>query len=536
MSITVADCLKLPSLREAKVTAGAGGINREVSCVSVLEHVDLLMLEQEGFFLGSQIIISALASIKDDVEAQCKLIRLLSDSGEVGLVLYYVGIFVKEVDPKVIQVANELDFPLIVMPPNRYNHRYSDFISEAMHVIVDNQRQETSIVSGIIDQIVHLKPHNRNIETVLRILSDRLHCSLLLTDWKGNICAFASWPFGTDWDKHDLNSITELRLNEPHFGKSIEMHINGMDAQIYCTILQIKKQKGYFLAGIDEGDILNTSYLSQIAEILQLVSTIWENTFGVENTDVLLEAILNNRPRDMQRIAQTLHIDISSFDTMWILCENKTHNVTGKHTMDWLAMKLTAFLKGNKKTALINVFKDYVVALIDSTRNPFAEYLKEFMDEAQSQSQIGLILCCSTWHEHKSTEEVRDSFLLVEENIETACKLYPHQCIFTQHELRFVQTCREILETGETELKKTTKILTPLLQDEAGKDVLDTLMVYHLDCQENILETANQLSVHKNTVKYRIKKSERLLSLNSLKMPEIMNLYTALAVMRILSS
>ena len=182
MSITVADCLKLPSLREAKVVAGAGGINRDVSCVSVLEHVDLLMLEREGFFLGNQIIISALVSIKDDIEAQCKLIRLLSDSGEVGLVLYYVGIFVKEINPKVIRLADELDFPLIMMPPNRYNHRYSDFISEAMNIIIDDQRKETSIVSGVIDQIAHLKAHNRSIETVLRILSDRLRCSLLLAD------------------------------------------------------------------------------------------------------------------------------------------------------------------------------------------------------------------------------------------------------------------------------------------------------------------------------------------------------------------
>lgn len=535
MSITVADCLKLPSLREAKVTAGVGGINRDVSCVSVLEHVDLLMLEQEGFFLGSQIIISALASIKDDVEAQCKLIRLLSDSGEVGLVLYYVGIFVKEVDPKVIQVANELDFPLIVMPPNRYNHRYSDFISEAMHIIVDNQRQETSIVSGIIDQIVHLKPHNRNIETILRILSDRLRCSLLLADRKGNICAFASWPFGREWDKQDLNTIIDLRLSEPHFGKSIEMYIDGMDAQVYYTILDTKKQNGYFLAGIAEGGMLNTSYLLQIAEVLQLVSTIWENTFGTEDTDVLLEAILNNRPGDMQRIAQALHINISSFDTMWILRENKVHNTTDTQNMDWLAMKLTSFLKGNKKTTLVNVFKDYVVALIDSTRNPFTEFAKEFMEEAQSQTHIDLLMCRSTWQEHESTEEVRDAFLLMEDNIETACKLYPHQNIFTQHDLHFVQSCREILDAGEVELKKTRKTLTPLLQDEAGKDVLDTLMVYHLDCQENIVETANQLSVHKNTVKYRIKKSERLLGMDLLKIPEIMNLYTALAVMRILS-
>lgn len=535
MSITVADCLNLPSLREANVVAGAGGINRDVSCVSVLEHVDLLMLEKEGFFLGSQIIISALSSIKDDVEAQCKLIQLLSDSGEVGLVLYYVGIFIKDIDQKVIQLADELDFPLIMMPPNRYNHRYSDFISEAMHVIIENQRQETSIVSGIIDQIAHLKPHNRNIETVLRLLSDRLRCSLLLTDRKGNVCAFASWPFGAAWDEKELNSIVNLSLRNPHFSESIQMRINRTDVQVYGKILDIEKLKGYFLAGIDEGGLLNTAYLLQIEETLLLVSTIWENSIRMEDTDILLEAILNDRPREMQRIAQALHIDITSFDTMWVLKESKKSNDDTENNMDWLVMKLAAFLKGNKKTVLVNVFKDYVTAFIDSTRNPFAEFPQEFIEEVQSQKQCDLILFSSPWHEHESTEEVRNAFLLMEENIKTACMLYPQQNIFTMHELQFVQTCQEILESGETELKNATKVLAPLLRDEAGKDVLDTLMVFLLDCQGNILETAKQLFIHKNTVKYRIKKSERLLGMDLLKMPEIMNLYTALAITRILS-
>ncbi len=536
MSITVADCLKLPSLREAKVVAGAGGINRDVSCVSVLEHVDLLMLEREGFFLGNQIIISALVSIRDDIEAQCKLIRLLSDSGEVGLVLYYVGIFVKEIDPKVIRLADELDFPLIMMPPNRYNHRYSDFISEAMNIIIDDQRKETSIVSGVIDQIAHLKAHNRSIETVLRILSDRLRCSLLLADRKGNICAFASWPFGAEWNEKELDSIVDLRLKNPRFGESIEMHINGMDAQVYCTTLDIEKQKGYFLAGIDEGSTLNNSYLLQIAETLQLVSTIWENTFGIEDTDVLLETILNNRPAEMHRIAQALHIDIASFDTVWILSEKNGHNDMTKSNADWLAAKLTAFLKGNKKTALVDVFNDYVAAFIDSSSNPFAEFPKAFIDEArQSQRGIDPVLCSGVWRQHESTEEVRNAFSLMEDNIKTACILYPHQSIFTQHELRFAENCRKIIDDGEAGLRKSTQILAPLMQDEAGKDVLDTLTAFLLDCQGNILETANQLFVHKNTVKYRIKKSERLLGTDLLKMPEVMDLYTALAITRILS-
>ena len=38
MSITVSDCLKLPSLQEANVIAGHGGLDKFVSAVSVLEY------------------------------------------------------------------------------------------------------------------------------------------------------------------------------------------------------------------------------------------------------------------------------------------------------------------------------------------------------------------------------------------------------------------------------------------------------------------------------------------------------------------
>lgn len=422
-----------------------------------------------------------------------------------------------------------------MMPQNRYNHRYSDFISEVMHVIIENQRQETSIVSGIIDQIAHLKPHNRNIETVLRLLSDRLRCSLLLTDRGGTICTFAPWPFGAEWRENDLNSIADLRLKNSNFNNPTAMHINGTDVLVYCITLDIAKQKSCFLAGIDEGNTLNTSYLSQIEELLLLISTIWKNTFAAEDTDVLLDAIINNHPREMQRIAQAMQIDITSFDTVWILCENQKNDAETEHNPNWLAVKLTAFLKGNKKTVLVDVLKDYVVAFINSNSNPFVEFPQEFIKEVQSPGQNDLVLFSSAWHAHESTEEVRQAFSLMEENIKHARILYPHQNIFTRHELQFIQTCRNIVEGSEAEFKNATKILTPLLQDEAGKDVLDTLTVFLLDCQSSIPDTAEKLFIHKNTVKYRIKKSERLLGINLLKMPEVMTLYTALAMMRILS-
>ena len=120
MSVTVADLLELPSLREARLAAGRGGLNKLVSSISVLEYADPSILQDALFknneFYGSEVVITGFMNIPNDVEAQCANIRRLAEAGEVGLILYYVGVFLPRVDRKLLELADELDFALIVMP------------------------------------------------------------------------------------------------------------------------------------------------------------------------------------------------------------------------------------------------------------------------------------------------------------------------------------------------------------------------------------------------------------------------------------
>ena len=74
MSVTVADCLKLPALRRAELVAGAQGRDRAVGAITVLEYPKIDLLSGE-LLIGNELVISALVSIKDDVEMQCRLIR-----------------------------------------------------------------------------------------------------------------------------------------------------------------------------------------------------------------------------------------------------------------------------------------------------------------------------------------------------------------------------------------------------------------------------------------------------------------------------
>jgi hypothetical protein len=200
MSVTVADLLKLPSLREARVVAGEGGLSRIVSSISVLEYADVTLLQDNLFrnneFYGSEIVITGFINIKENVEAQCANIRRLAEAGEVGLILYYVGIFMPKIDERLIQLSDELNFTLICMPENRMDLRYSEVICEVMEAIFKDQKSEASFVSELLERIARLPQHQRSVDTALKMLSDRIRTTVVLADASGRILNEAAWPRG----------------------------------------------------------------------------------------------------------------------------------------------------------------------------------------------------------------------------------------------------------------------------------------------------------------------------------------------------
>ena len=133
MSVTVADIMKLPSMKQAQVIGGHKGLHKSVYSITVLESVNPMNLVEglfrKGEFYGSEIVITGFVNCPDDVELQCANLRRLAEGGEVGLILFYVGIFMKRVDPRLIALADELDFVLIQMPATP-DLRYGEVIGD----------------------------------------------------------------------------------------------------------------------------------------------------------------------------------------------------------------------------------------------------------------------------------------------------------------------------------------------------------------------------------------------------------------------
>lgn len=535
MSITVADCLRVPALHEAQVVAGHNGLDRIVSNVTVLEYANAAALESQ-LFLGNEMIISALVSVKDDVEAQCKVLCRLHEMGEVYLILYYVGIYVPRVDEKLIKIADELDFPLIVMPTFQYNHRYSEAIADVVAAIINDQKQETDLVTSMLDRIALLKEELRNIGVVMRMLSDRLRCSLLLGDRKGQNLAFAAWPMAAHWAEEDLNRIISQRHEQPTHKNSQMKQIRGRSLRVSSVSFDIEKQNGLFLLCIDEHGTVDEQYLRQAAEVLQLFANIWNDDFAREGPDALLRAILSNQPVEMRRIARNLHIDVESLDTMWIVMnrDEKLSRARRRQLGERMAGVLTNYVQENFNTILVDVFETYVMAFMGMPRRSAAgsDLREGFVEEMLAVDGQALLVACTNLD---TTEDVRSAYVLMEQNIEIATKIFPLRRVISMNELQFANTCRLIGAEGEAAVMKYMALLKPILREENGDVVADTLTAFMLDYRDSIQATAAHMFIHKNTVKYRLRRAKECLGYDVTKMPEMIDLYTALAIYRIMA-
>ena len=110
MNITVSDALRLPALKDAVLIAGHAGVDRVISSVNMMEVPGIVNYVKRGEFL-----VTTTYPIKDDVDAQARLVPGLVQRGVAALAIKPV--FYHDAVPELmVTQANELGFPLIQLP------------------------------------------------------------------------------------------------------------------------------------------------------------------------------------------------------------------------------------------------------------------------------------------------------------------------------------------------------------------------------------------------------------------------------------
>jgi len=516
MSVTFQSLLNLPSLREAEVVAGKEGLKKQVSSITVLEQSNITKLRKELFNqadqYGSEIVISGLMTIAHDVKAQVRMIQHLQHEGEIGLILYYVGVFIPEIDPQLVEICDELNFPLIVMPTGEPSLRYSEVIYEVVEAIVKQEMEETSFSKQMLEQISNLPTNQRNVDTMLKMLTDRTRSSIVLTDVRDQIINAGTWP-----------SISTLDLDD------MIMQTTGPDIQEKGTVSVVKRavfhngMESIHLYMFKENQPLTENMVEQTSEVVQMFMNLWGQNYEAVNTQELVKAILNDESVKMRRLGAILHIDIGTISNVWFLHVQET--AERSNVMKQLKEELS--LRFN--VLLVEPFEQTIAVFMDDgkTNEDFSSIAAEVLQDLNKKVLIVQFLGMDT------TSDVQAAYMKMKKYLEQVRFLYPKQQIFTQLHFQFAAECEKIIAEGEKSIDQALLALQPLSKQE---ELLDTLAVFLLDAQSRYAKAGDLLFVHMNTIKYRIKRINELVHYSVTTLPESLTYYRAIAIWRLLKN
>ncbi|MGI9953082.1 PucR family transcriptional regulator ligand-binding domain-containing protein [Moorellaceae bacterium AZ2] len=186
MGITVREALRLGGLREGKVLAGFGGLDNLISSVSVIEVPEP---DAAAWYRGEELMITAFYSVRENVNAQVRIVQTLAQHKCAGLVVCHQGVYLKEICPEVIDVANALNFPLIVVPKEV---AYIDIITPVLEEIINRQKKELEYTLTVQKKLSQIILDGKNIHELAKEIAAILECSLLIIDRTDNMVAKAS--------------------------------------------------------------------------------------------------------------------------------------------------------------------------------------------------------------------------------------------------------------------------------------------------------------------------------------------------------
>lgn len=532
MSVTVEQLLKLPSLSQAKVVGGRGGLSKVVSSISVLESTDPGALVDEVFpqgeFFGSEIVITGFLNSVDNVPLQLANIRRLAQGGEVGLILFYVGVYLPRIDPQLIALADELDFVLIAMPEGEATLRYGEVISDVMACICRDRAQSSSVVLDVLASISALPQHLQTVNTALKILSDRVSASVLLCDASFRILNLVTWPRGLEGDVTD--GFKRMQRYPQSGGSEVCPYVP--DSRIYRVSLGVDGGQKMELLLIKAGLPFDADTLGQVVDATRICINIWGRSHGEIAIHELVRAILQDEPLKMRRLAEIFRVDVASLHEMWIV---QSGLEDAEQRFRALVPVLRECFVGFSSSLIMDIYDGRLLIFMGTPHTQQeAERLSAAVMETVAAPLPDVVLCrCSGL---QNTADVRAAYLDFRESLQDAMRIYPTRRSYTWGDIRFSGSCRLAVQGGEAALDACLDVIAPVQKDREELDLTETLSVYLLDGERSVTLTSQLLHLHKNTVKYRLHRISDLLGHRVDKMPELLELYKACAVRRLMSN
>ena len=199
--VPVRDVLELPPLLQARVVAGAGGLERIVRSVNVMEVPDIL-----DWVKADELLLTTAYPLREDLAALGELVPRLADKGLAGIAIKPTR-YIEAIPREMIDAAERLDFPLIELPPPA---SFNEIIGAVLAVILDVQSARLERAAEIHDRFTKIVLSGGGLRQIAEALAEAIALPVAIVDGQVGVLAHSAGfdVAATPW--LELSDVSDL--------------------------------------------------------------------------------------------------------------------------------------------------------------------------------------------------------------------------------------------------------------------------------------------------------------------------------------
>lgn len=503
------ELVTIPFLKGMNIIAGESGKNREVYHVNMMDAPDIIQ-----YLKPNELLVTTAYHFKDKPELLTSLVQSMAKQECAGLGIKTKR-FLQEIPEEVIGLANQLDFPIIELPPQL---SLGQIVNQTLSIILDKRADELTNVMEIHKHFSNLVMSGEGMQKLIESLSETISCPIsLFNQFLKPIYYSQSFiEFLSVVKKHQSLGFSFSMPNTTFFSFSI---LSSKSAYSVFPIYISEKKIGFLAI---QGEIQSHDYMTALTieqatnvlsfallkeDALKQYTRRIRNDFFINFTNGAYstsEEIIN-RAKEFSLENEKAYICVAG-----MLDENEIKMSYTKHKMkmdliyEFLEEELSdfpVFTKGemcillykiNESVADANV---YISSSLRYLQMKVASYFGYTISFGVSN------MCTNFLNVNGALKEATDA--LQEGRLSKKTTV-----------IQFYRT-KDIMELLRTipqdDLKNfCSYVLQNFTDTIESQTLLQTLSVY-LETNFQISETAKKLFVHRNTVIYRLEKCEELL-------------------------
>jgi len=551
LGISLKKLLTLETLRGAKILAGARGMSKRITKVNVMEVPDIIEWVSQGEFL-----ITTAYSIKDNIKILLELIPKLHEKGVAGLGIK-VGRYVSELPSSVIELADQLGFPIIEVP---FYISHTDVISTVLTEVINDQMNMLIRINGFNREVMNIMMKGGSLKEIAGKLYENIGNSLAIYENMSDSCEIIC----NEEDKGVVNNIIYEHLSHNYIEEnnyddegSYKVHKDEIRGKIVervaipivienveygCIFIWLDKKK---LTPLD--NMLIESYVHIIAlDFVKKLSLYnMENNYKLEFFDDLLSDNENSQKRAIERAKTFKFYKNLKYTVIVILLKDiyssgklsvNKESLSQESIIDLLF--ITGRLAKLNKEKIVYVDKsDRILILYGSEKNKNSQTIKnevinfcqKILEESLKKFD-GNRITIGIGRSYEKIEQLYKSHgqakLIVENLSKTNIRNIKHYDDLGLYRiLAFEGLQVELIEFCADTIK-------PLIEYDKinNSELIKTLRIY-FECDGNMKKISEKMYMHYNTIIYRVQQIKDITGLDLENGDSRLNLEIALKAM-----